>query len=51
MLGGIYVGDGKVTLGNIAEFIMYLNMLTFPVSALGWAVSLHAACRPYRWSV
>jgi len=39
-VGGIYVGDGKVTLGNIAEFIMYLNMLTFPVSALGWAVSL-----------
>jgi ATP-binding cassette subfamily B multidrug efflux pump len=38
--GGIYVGNGKVTLGNIAEFIMYLNMLTFPVSALGWAVSL-----------
>ena len=39
-VGGIYVGDGKVTMGNIAEFIMYLNMLTFPVSALGWAVSL-----------
>ena len=39
-VGGIYVGNGKVTLGNIAEFIMYLNMLTFPVSALGWAVSL-----------
>jgi ATP-binding cassette subfamily B protein len=38
--GGIYVGAGKVTMGNIAEFIMYLNMLTFPVSALGWAVSL-----------
>lgn len=39
-VGGIYVGAGKVTMGNIAEFIMYLNMLTFPVSALGWAVSL-----------
>jgi ATP-binding cassette subfamily B protein len=39
-IGGIYVGAGKVTMGNIAEFIMYLNMLTFPVSALGWAVSL-----------
>ena len=39
-VGGIYVGEGKVTMGNIAEFIMYLNMLTFPVSALGWAVSL-----------
>ena len=39
-VGGIYVGEGKITMGNIAEFIMYLNMLTFPVSALGWAVSL-----------
>ena len=39
-VGGIYVGNGKVSMGNIAEFIMYLNMLTFPVSALGWAVSL-----------
>jgi ATP-binding cassette subfamily B protein len=39
-VGGIYVGHGKVSMGNIAEFIMYLNMLTFPVSALGWAVSL-----------
>jgi ATP-binding cassette subfamily B protein len=38
--GGVYVGNGQVTIGNIAEFIMYLNMLTFPVSALGWAVSL-----------
>jgi ATP-binding cassette subfamily B multidrug efflux pump len=39
-VGGIYVGHGRVTMGNIAEFIMYMNMLTFPVSALGWAVSL-----------
>jgi len=39
-VGGICVGNGKVTMGNFAEFIMYLNMLTFPVSALGWAVSL-----------
>jgi ATP-binding cassette, subfamily B, multidrug efflux pump len=38
--GGIYVGRGEITIGHIAEFIMYLNMLTFPVSALGWAVSL-----------
>lgn len=27
-------------MGNIAEFILYLNMLTFPMSALGWAVAL-----------
>src|SRR5690606_8234596 len=39
-LGGWLNIGGKVTLGNIAEFILYLNMLTFPMSALGWAVAL-----------
>lgn len=39
-LGGYLNIGGKVTVGNIAEFILYLNMLTFPMSALGWAVAL-----------
>lgn len=39
-LGGWLNIGGKVTMGNIAEFILYLNMLTFPMSALGWAVAL-----------
>lgn len=39
-LGGYLNIGGKVTIGNIAEFILYLNMLTFPMSALGWAVAL-----------
>ncbi|MFN8310540.1 MAG: ABC transporter ATP-binding protein [Chitinophagales bacterium] len=38
--GGRLVMAHQVSIGNIVEFIMYLNMLTFPVSALGWAVSL-----------
>jgi ATP-binding cassette subfamily B protein len=29
-----------VTVGTIAEFIMYVNMLTFPVSAIGWTASM-----------
>jgi ATP-binding cassette, subfamily B, multidrug efflux pump len=42
MMGGIYAlqGDGKVTLGTITEFVMYVNMLTFPVSAIGWTASM-----------
>jgi ATP-binding cassette subfamily B multidrug efflux pump len=39
-IGGIEVMKGNITSGNIAEFIIYLNMLTFPVIALGWVTSL-----------
>lgn len=39
-VGGIEVMKGTVTPGNIAEFIVYLNQLTFPVIALGWVTSL-----------
>lgn len=30
---------GKIETGNIPEFILYLNMLTWPVTALGWTIS------------
>jgi len=39
-VGGIEVMKGNITTGNIAEFIVYLNMLTFPVISLGWVTSL-----------
>ena len=40
----VYVGSnevmaGRMTLGNITEFIMYVFMLTWPVTALGWTSS------------
>ncbi len=38
--GGIEVGAGKLTPGNIAEFLIYMNMLMWPVSSLGWVASL-----------
>ena len=31
---------GTITSGNIAEFIVYVNQLTFPVTSLGWVTSL-----------
>ena len=35
------LGDpAKVTAGNIAEFVIYINMLTWPVTAIGWIASL-----------
>jgi ATP-binding cassette subfamily B protein len=40
----VYIGSkeviaGRMTVGNIAEFIMYVFMLTWPVTALGWTSS------------
>ena len=42
MMGGIYAvrEEQGVTVGTIAEFVMYVNMLTFPVSAIGWTASM-----------
>jgi len=39
-IGGVEVMKGNITSGNIAEFIVYLNMLSFPVISLGWVTSL-----------
>jgi len=39
-VGSIQVFQGKVSAGNIAEFILYVNMLTWPVTALGWITSI-----------
>lgn len=38
--GSAEVIDGNLTYGNIAEFIIYVNMLTWPVASLGWTSSL-----------
>ncbi len=39
-IGGIEVFNGSVTAGNIAEFIIYVNLLTWPVTSLGWITSI-----------
>jgi ATP-binding cassette, subfamily B, multidrug efflux pump len=42
LIGGIYVIYGKhnTDLGTITEFVIYITMLTFPVSAIGWVASM-----------
>lgn len=42
MIGGIYAiyGTNGTTVGTITEFVMYITMLTFPVSAIGWTASM-----------
>ncbi len=40
MVGGLMVIKGTVSMGTIAEFVLYIQMLTFPVSAIGWTASM-----------
>ncbi|HEX5668211.1 MAG TPA: ABC transporter ATP-binding protein, partial [Chitinophagaceae bacterium] len=40
MIGGWYQIEHKISAGTIAEFVVYINMLSFPVSALGWVASM-----------
>jgi ATP-binding cassette subfamily B multidrug efflux pump len=39
-VGGIMLMRGEVSAGNIAEFIIYINMLTWPVTSIGWVASI-----------
>ena len=41
----IYIGgkefiDGNIEIGVVAEFIIYVNMLTWPVTLVGWVTSI-----------
>lgn len=38
-IGGKSVSVGTFTPGNIAEFLIYLNMLIWPVASLGWTTA------------
>ncbi len=42
MVGALDVVNnrGGTTVGTIAEFVLYIQMLTFPVSAIGWTASM-----------
>ena len=42
MIGGLYYinGNGIIGVHTIVEFVMYVNMLTFPVSAIGLTASM-----------
>jgi ATP-binding cassette subfamily B multidrug efflux pump len=40
LVGGIQALQDTSKVGLIVEFVLYLNMLTFPVSAIGWTASM-----------
>jgi len=39
-IGGIEAIAGNIQVGDIATFVIYVNMLTWPVASLGWVTSL-----------
>jgi ATP-binding cassette subfamily B protein len=39
-VGGMKVIQGEIGYGVIAEFILYVNILTWPVTSLGWVTSI-----------
>jgi len=39
-IGGNQYIDGQIQLGTIVEFLIYVNMLTWPVAIVGWVTSI-----------
>lgn len=39
-IGGMYAIKDPSKIGLVVEFVIYINMLTFPVSAIGWVASM-----------
>ena len=39
-IGGKQYIDGEIQIGVVAEFIIYVNMLTWPVAVVGWVTSI-----------
>lgn len=39
-LGGLQAYHDPSKVGTVVEFVIYINMLTFPVSAIGWTASM-----------
>lgn len=39
-VGGKEVINGTFSFGNIAEYVIYVNMLTWPVASLGWVTAI-----------
>jgi ATP-binding cassette subfamily B protein len=40
LIGGYFAIHGYISIGNIAEFVIYINLLMFPISSLGMVASM-----------
>ena len=39
-IGGRLVFEQEITAGNLAEFVIYINYLTWPITSIGWIASI-----------
>ncbi len=39
-IGGLQVMEGRITIGNIAEYIIYVTIMTWPVAAIGFVINM-----------
>jgi len=45
LLGGLNVVEGRLTIGGLVAFMSYTFMLTWPMDALGWVLSMSEECK------
>src|SRR5260370_20231838 len=45
LLGGMNVIEGRLTIGGLVAFMNYVFMLTWPMDALGWVLSMSEECK------
>jgi ATP-binding cassette subfamily B protein len=45
LLGGINVAQGRLTIGGLIAFMNYVFMLTWPMDAIGWVLSMSEECQ------
>ncbi len=38
--GGVQINNGSISAGTLVEFIIYVSMLTWPVTSMGWIASI-----------
>ncbi|GAA4462852.1 ABC transporter ATP-binding protein [Nemorincola caseinilytica] len=40
LIGGYFAINGQISTGNIAQFVIYINLLMFPISSIGMVASM-----------
>jgi ATP-binding cassette, subfamily B, bacterial len=45
LLGGLNVVQGRLTIGGLVAFMSYVFMLTWPMDAIGWVLSMSEECQ------
>jgi len=45
LLGGYHVVHGSLTIGGLVAFMNYVFMLTWPMDAIGWVLSMSEECQ------